>query len=95
MSYSGYNGINQRGKNLGEWLIANKIERVYLVGLALSHCVGATAYDIRTNLGLDVIIATDATRSVSAETEAAMMHRLREVGVEFRTTEEITKELVA
>jgi nicotinamidase/pyrazinamidase len=95
-SYSGFNGINARGKTLGEWLRCRKAERVYLGGLALSHCVGWTAYDIKDNVpGIDVIVAIDATRSVSPETEQVMMQKLRHIGVKFQTVDEITDELAA
>jgi hypothetical protein len=45
--------------------------------------------------GIDVIVAIDATRSVSPETEQVMMQKLRHIGVKFQTVDEITDELAA
>lgn len=88
-SYSGYNGFNHEGVQLNQWLEKNRVRTVVLGGLALDYCVGATALDLRNKMGLDVIVAVDATRAVTPETGEAMLKQFAENDIRVMTTQEV------
>jgi nicotinamidase/pyrazinamidase len=94
-SYTGYNGINESGETLRDWLQSRGTTEVVLGGLALDYCVKATALDLRQKLGLDVVLVTDATKAVAAETGAASLEELEAAGVKFLTTAELLETLAA
>lgn len=95
LSYSGYYGENDKGLTLPEWLIERKAEVVVLGGLALDYCVGKTALDLRTKMGLEIIVAVDATRGISDETTAAMFEQFAAAGVETANANDIIREMEA
>ena len=88
-SYSGYYGMNSNGEYLGNILRQHGITSVVLGGLALDYCVGKTALDLRTKLGLDVTVAIDATRGISDASVEAMLGQFEASGVKVATTDEI------
>lgn len=100
-SYSGYYAESlshsRSGKflkqSLPNWLQEKNIDEVWLTGIALSHCLGATALDLRNRMGLDVTIALDATRSVSPESHQKMLEKLDNAGVKMSTTNAMIEEL--
>ncbi|MDB5164275.1 MAG: isochorismatase hydrolase, nicotinamidase/pyrazinamidase [Candidatus Saccharibacteria bacterium] len=94
-SYTGLNGVNERGQNLEHWLRQRGTRAVLLGGLALDYCVKATALDLRTKLGLDVTIAVDATESVAQPTGLKAIDELEAAGVHFVTTDEYLRKLEA
>jgi nicotinamidase/pyrazinamidase len=64
-SYSGFfdNG-HRKATGLGDFLKAEKVNTVYLLGLATDYCVKATALDART-LGFETFLIVDACRGVN------------------------------
>lgn len=62
-SYSGFDGVEEKGLLLNEVLNAKKIKKVYVTGLATDYCVKFTTIDAIKN-GYDVFLITDAIRAV-------------------------------
>jgi nicotinamidase/pyrazinamidase len=89
-SYSGFDGIDERGRWLDEVLRAGRIKKLYITGLATDYCVKETALD-GLRRGYQVFIVTDAIRAVNVdagdgdralqelETRGARLIRSREV----------------
>lgn len=57
-AYSGFDGTD-----LSDWLKQNKIDTVFVAGLATDYCVRATALDAR-KAGFHTYVVTDACRGV-------------------------------
>ncbi len=95
LSYSGYYGANDDGESLGDSLRKRGITQVVLGGLALDYCVGQTALDLRTKLGLDVVVAIDATRGIADESNTRMLEAFADNGITIATTDEILAQLDA
>jgi nicotinamidase/pyrazinamidase len=64
-SYSGFhdNG-HRRSTGMGEWLKAQGVTQVYVLGLATDYCVKFTALDARAD-GFEVTLIEDACRAVN------------------------------
>jgi nicotinamidase/pyrazinamidase len=63
-SYSGFfDNLRRRSTGLGEFLEAQQVAQVYVLGLATDYCVRATALDARS-LGFDTRLVVDACRGV-------------------------------
>ncbi|MET8689101.1 isochorismatase family protein [Streptomyces sp. NPDC004732] len=81
-AYSGFEGVDENGVSLAEWLREREITEVDVVGLATDHCVRATAVDAaREGFGATVLL--DLTAGVTAATTEAAMTELRSAGVEL------------
>lgn len=94
LSYSGYYGIAPTlGKTLPEWLESENVNEVTLGGLVLDVCVGLTAVDIRRKMGLDVIVALDATRALTDDGERAMLAKFKTLGIQVAQTDELIDQL--
>jgi nicotinamidase/pyrazinamidase len=94
LSYSGYYAEDPvTGKKLPEWLGDHGYTKVVLGGLALDYCVGKTALDLRTKLGLDVIVAIDATRGIAEPSVQDMLSQFKQTGIEVATTDELLANL--
>ena len=67
-SYSGFfdNG-RRKSTGMGDWLKAQGVTDVYVLGLATDYCVKATAIDAR-NLGFNVHLIVDGCRAVELKT---------------------------
>lgn len=83
--YSGFEGRNENGTQLADWLRERDVTEVDLAGLATDHCVCATALDAaregfrtRVLLGLTAGVARDSTQTA--------LRKLREAGVELTGT---------
>ena len=66
-AYSGFEGADDRGTSLADWLAERSIDEVDVCGIATDYCVRATALDavaagLRTRvlLGLTVAVAPDS-----------------------------------
>jgi nicotinamidase/pyrazinamidase len=95
-SYSGFNGYDfDNGIRPDQFLKNRHVTTLVLGGLALDYCVKATALDFRQKTDLEVIVITDATAPVTAETGFAAMNELVEAGVTFATTDDIVKKVNA
>lgn len=81
-AYSGFEGADENGVSLADWLRARKINEVDVVGIATDHCVRATALDAaREGFGTTVLL--DLTAGVSKETTERALEELRAAGVEL------------
>jgi nicotinamidase/pyrazinamidase len=82
-AYSGFEGIDENGVPLADWLRAREIIAVDVVGLATDHCVRATALDA-VRAGLATTVLLDLTAGVSPATTSRAMDEMRGAGVELR-----------
>ncbi|MGW6157699.1 isochorismatase family protein [Streptomyces sp. NPDC055144] len=81
-AYSGFEGLDENGVSLADWLRARGITEVDVVGLATDHCVRATALDaVREGFRAQVLL--DLTAGVAAGTTAAALEEMRAAGVEL------------
>ncbi|WP_055567820.1 isochorismatase family protein [Streptomyces atriruber] len=81
-AYSGFEGVDENGVSLAEWLREREITEVDVVGIATDHCVRATAVDAARE-GFRATVLLDLTAGVSAATTEAAMTELRSAGVEL------------
>jgi nicotinamidase/pyrazinamidase len=82
-AYSGFEGIaDADGRPLLDWLRANHIETVEIVGIATDHCVRATALDALSH-GLTTSIRLDLTAGVATTTVDRALEEMRGAGAEL------------
>ncbi|WP_306332414.1 isochorismatase family protein [Streptomyces sp. KL118A] len=81
-AYSGFEGVDENGVSLAEWLREREITEVDVVGIATDHCVRATAVDAARE-GFRATVLLDLTAGVTAATTEAAMAELRSAGVEL------------
>lgn len=80
-AYSGFEGADESGTTLVDWLRAHDVDAVDVVGIATDYCVAATARDAAT-AGLRTRVLTGLTAGVAPETTRAAIDELRSAGVE-------------
>jgi nicotinamidase/pyrazinamidase len=81
-AYSGFEGADENGVKLADWLRAREVDEVDVVGIATDHCVRATALDaVRAGFRTQVLL--DLTAGVASETTELALEELREAGVEL------------
>ncbi|MFG2496683.1 nicotinamidase [Streptomyces sp. NPDC048441] len=81
-AYSGFEGADENGVSLADWLRARKITDVDVVGIATDHCVRATALDA-VREGFGTVVLLDLTAGVSKEATERTLEELRAAGVEL------------
>ncbi|MEU9128540.1 isochorismatase family protein [Kitasatospora sp. NPDC048540] len=81
-AYSGFEGSNENGQGLADWLRSRNVVEVDVVGIATDHCVRATALDAARE-GFTTRVLLDLTAAVAAPTTAAALEELRLAGVEL------------
>lgn len=81
-AYSGFEGADENGVSLADWLRARKIDEVDVVGIATDHCVRATALDA-VREGFSAVVLLDLTAGVSEESTERALEELRAAGVEL------------
>lgn len=79
-AYSGFEGHNEDGDLLTDWLRARHVTRVDVCGIATDHCVRATALDAAAQ-GFETRVLTGLCAGVAPETTEAALTALREAGV--------------
>ena len=79
-AYSGFEGIDDAGTPLLEWLRQRGVDEVDVVGLATDHCVRSTAEDA-ARAGLSTRVLLDLTAGTAAESTAAAVEEMRAAGV--------------
>ncbi|MEU9402325.1 isochorismatase family protein [Streptomyces sp. NPDC048242] len=79
-AYSGFEGADENGTGLSEWLRERGVEEVDVVGIATDHCVRATALDAARE-GFQTHVLLDLTAGVAQETTDKALETLREAGV--------------
>ncbi|MCX4534827.1 isochorismatase family protein [Streptomyces sp. NBC_00841] len=81
-AYSGFEGVDENGVGLAQWLRDRRVTEVDVAGIATDHCVRATALDaVREGFATHVLL--DLTAGVSAATTGRALEELREAGVEL------------
>jgi nicotinamidase/pyrazinamidase len=84
-AYSGFEGFDDRGTPLGDWLRGHDVDEVDVVGIATDYCVHATAADA-ARAGLRTRVLLDLTAGVAPESTAKAIEDLRADGVELSGT---------
>ncbi|GAB3468699.1 isochorismatase family protein [Actinophytocola sediminis] len=74
-AYSGFEGADSDGTPLADWLRANDVSAVDIVGVATDHCVRATALDA-VRAGFTTTVLLDLTAGVAADTVARALREL-------------------
>ncbi|OAH15143.1 isochorismatase family protein [Streptomyces jeddahensis] len=81
-AYSGFEGVDENGTPLADWLRDRQITEVDVVGIATDHCVRATALDaVREGFRTQVLL--DLTAGVNEQTTELALEEMREAGVEL------------
>lgn len=84
-AYSGFEGLDENGVGLAEWLRDRGVTAVDVVGIATDHCVRATALDaVREGFATHVLL--DLTAGVAEATTDRALTELREAGVALAGT---------
>lgn len=78
--YSGFEGVDDQGTSLAEWLNQHEVGNVDVVGVATEHCVSATAKDA-VRKGFSTTVLSPLTAGTSAESTAAALAAMRNDGV--------------
>lgn len=78
--YSGFEGVDDSGAPLAQWLRDRGATEVDVVGIATDHCVRATALDAVRH-GFDTRVLVDYTVGVDADATARTLAELRDTGV--------------
>jgi nicotinamidase/pyrazinamidase len=81
-AYSGFEGADENGTPLLEWLRRHGVDEVDVVGIATDHCVRRTAEDA-ARAGLTTRVLVDLTAAVATDSAAAALEEMRTVGVEL------------
>jgi nicotinamidase/pyrazinamidase len=79
-AYSGFEGFDENGVPLTDWLRSHGVTEVDVVGIATDHCVRATALDA-VREGFTTHVLLDLTAGVAAPTTEAALEELRAAGV--------------
>ncbi|HEX9834727.1 MAG TPA: isochorismatase family protein, partial [Mycobacterium sp.] len=80
-AYSGFEGVDENGTPLAEWLRQRGVEEVDIVGIATDYCVQATATDA-VEAGFETRVLLDLTAGVAPESTAKAVEGMRAAGVE-------------
>ncbi|MCQ8770632.1 isochorismatase family protein [Streptomyces telluris] len=81
-AYSGFEGTDENGVSLGDWLRERGVTEVDVVGIATDHCVRATALDAARE-GFSTHVLLDLTAGVAPGTTEKALGELRDAGVEL------------
>ncbi|MFE0631005.1 isochorismatase family protein [Streptomyces sp. NPDC058864] len=81
-AYSGFEGADENGTGLAEWLRERHVAEVDVVGIATDHCVRATALDA-VREGFRTRVLLDLTAGVMAGTTERALEELRAAGAEL------------
>ncbi len=84
-AYSGFEGADEAGTPLADWLRAHDVDEVDVAGIATDYCVHATAADaVRAGFATRVLL--DLTAGVAPESTARAIEDLRSADVELTGT---------
>jgi len=84
-AYSGFEGADEAGTPLADWLRARGVDEVDVVGIATDYCVHATAADA-ARAGFATRVLLDLTAGVAPESTAKAIEDLRAAGVDLTGT---------
>jgi nicotinamidase/pyrazinamidase len=79
-AYSGFEGTDESGTTLADWLRERGVDEVDVVGIATDYCVRATAADA-ADAGFSTRVLLDLTAGVAQESTDKAVEDLRAVGV--------------
>lgn len=80
--YSGFDGADQNGTPLLEWLRQRGVDDVDVVGIATDHCVRRTAEDA-ARAGLRTRVLVNLTAATAPDSVAQALADMESVGVEL------------
>ena len=81
-AYSGFEGTDESGAWLGDWLRQRRIDEVDVAGIATDHCVHATAADaLREGFKTNVLV--ELTAGVAPDSTERALEDLRAMGAEL------------
>jgi nicotinamidase/pyrazinamidase len=80
-AYSGFEGTDDAGTPLADWLRERGVDEVDIVGIATDYCVVATATDA-VAAGFTTRVLLDLTAGVAEETSRQAITKMRAAGVE-------------
>lgn len=80
-AYSGFEGTDESGTSLADWLRDRHVDEVDIVGIATDYCVRATATDAVAN-GFTTRVLLDLTAGVADESSAKAVTDMRAAGVD-------------
>ena len=84
-AYSGFEGADESGTPMADWLHERGVTRLDIVGIATDHCVAATAMDaVHGGFGARVLLGL--TAGVAPDTTARALSALRDADVELEGT---------
>ncbi|ORW89097.1 pyrazinamidase PncA [Mycobacterium szulgai] len=81
-AYSGFEGIDENGTALLDWLRQHDVDEVDVVGVATEHCVRHTAQDA-ARAGLTTRVLLDLTAGVSPDSTAQALGEMRSASIEL------------
>ncbi|MFF3322042.1 nicotinamidase [Streptomyces sp. NPDC002889] len=81
-AYSGFEGTDENGTTLAQWLRERDVTEVDVVGIATDHCVRATAVDA-VREGFTTHVLLDLTAGVAEATTDRALDEMRAAGVEL------------
>ncbi|MEU1211468.1 isochorismatase family protein [Streptomyces sp. NPDC005790] len=81
-AYSGFEGVDENGTGLAQWLRERSVTAVDVVGIATDHCVRATALDAARE-GFTTHVLLDLTAGVAEGTTERALQELRTAGVQL------------
>jgi nicotinamidase/pyrazinamidase len=84
-AYSGFEGADDAGTPLADWLRARGVDEVDVVGIATDYCVHATAADA-ARAGFATRVLLGLTAGVAPESTATAIEDLRAADVELTGT---------
>jgi len=79
--YSGFDGVDQNGTPLLDWLRQRGVDEVDVVGIATDYCVRRTAEDA-ARAGLTTRVLVDFTAAVAADSAAEALAEMQTAGVQ-------------
>lgn len=81
-AYSGFEGIDESGTWLADWLKQRRVDEVAVVGIATDYCVHATAADALRE-GFKTKVLLDLTAGVAPDSTARAVEDLQAMGAEL------------
>jgi nicotinamidase/pyrazinamidase len=81
-AYSGFEGADDDGTPLADWLRDRGVDAVDIVGIATDYCVLATAKDAAER-GFSTRVLLDLTAGVAPESTAQAVEGMRAAGIEI------------
>ncbi|NLU71196.1 nicotinamidase [Streptomyces sp. HNM0575] len=84
-AYSGFEGADENGTPLNDWLKQRNVDQVDVVGIATDHCVRATALDAASE-GFRTQVLLNLTAGVAPVTTQHALDEMRDAGIELSGT---------